>query len=63
MDRQNVGASSSGKQGNFVVRGTVRQSKRSLDGVDITDMTATGSSPFCCDFDSSSTRSGITSGP
>lgn len=51
MDRQNVGGSSSGQQGNFVVRGTARESKWSLDGVDITDMAATGSSPVYYDFD------------
>lgn len=51
MDRQNVGGSSSGQQANFVVRGTARESKWSLDGVDITDMAATGSSPFYYDFD------------
>jgi hypothetical protein len=51
MDRQNVGGSTSGQQGNFVARGTVRESKWSLDGVDITDMYATGSSPVYYDFD------------
>jgi hypothetical protein len=51
MDRQNVGGSTSGQQGNFVVRGTARESKWTLDGADITDMAATGSSPLYYDFD------------
>ena len=52
MDRQNVGGSLSGQQGNFVVRGAGRESgKWTLDGVDVTDMFATGSSPFYYDFD------------
>lgn len=46
MDRQNVGGSMSGQQSNFVARGAaMSQQKWNLDGVDITDMSATGGSP------------------
>jgi len=52
MDRQNVGGSASGTQGTFAARGaTWRDSKWNLDGVDITDMAATGGSPIYYDFD------------
>jgi hypothetical protein len=52
MDRQNVGGSASGTQGTFAARGaTWRDSKWNLDGVDITDMVATGGSPIYYDFD------------
>jgi len=52
MDRQNVGGSASGQQSNFVARGAAfNQQKWNLDGVDITDMSATGSSPVYYDFD------------
>jgi hypothetical protein len=52
MDRQNVGGSASGQQSNFVARGAaMREQKWNLDGVDITDMSATGSSPVYFDFD------------
>ncbi len=53
MDRQNVGGSASGQQSNFVARGAaMSQQKWNLDGVDITDMNATGGSPVYFDFDS-----------
>jgi carboxypeptidase family protein/TonB-dependent receptor-like protein len=53
MDRQNVGGSASGQQSNFVARGAaMSQQKWNLDGVDITDMSATGGSPVYFDFDS-----------
>jgi hypothetical protein len=52
MDRQNVGGSASGQQSNFVARGAnFSQQKWNLDGVDITDMNATGGSPVYYDFD------------
>ncbi len=52
MDRQNVGGSASGQQSNFVARGAaMSQQKWNLDGVDITDMSATGGSPVYFDFD------------
>src|SRR5512141_2412626 len=52
MDRQNVGGSASGQQSNFVARGAaMSQQKWNLDGVDITDMNATGGSPVYFDFD------------
>ncbi len=52
MDRQNVGGSASGQQSNFVARGAaMREQKWNLDGVDITDMSATGGSPVYFDFD------------
>ncbi|MGE5812927.1 MAG: carboxypeptidase regulatory-like domain-containing protein, partial [Acidobacteriota bacterium] len=52
MDRQNVGGNASGQQSNFVARGAaMSQQKWNLDGVDITDMSATGGSPVYFDFD------------
>ncbi len=52
MDRQNVGGSASGQQSNFVARGAAfREQKWNLDGIDITDMSATGGSPGYFDFD------------
>jgi hypothetical protein len=52
MDRQNVGGSMSGQQSNFVARGaSMFEQKWNLDGVDITDMNATGGSPVYYDFD------------
>ena len=51
MDRQNVGGNLAGQQGNVVARGTARESKWILDGADITDMYATGSSSLYYDFD------------
>ena len=52
IDRQNVGGSASGQQSNFVARGAATsQQKWNVDGVDITDMSATGGSPVYYDFD------------
>ncbi|HSL21081.1 MAG TPA: TonB-dependent receptor [Vicinamibacterales bacterium] len=52
MDRSNVGGSQSGQQSNFVARGAAfTEQKWNLDGVDITDMAATGGSPIYFDFD------------
>src|SRR4051794_23703496 len=52
MDRENIGGNMSGQQSNFVSRGaSPANTKWSLDGVDITDMAATGASPSYYDFD------------
>ncbi len=52
MDRTNVGGSQSGQQSNFVSRGaTTTQNKWMIDGVDVTDMAATGATPVYFDFD------------
>ena len=52
MDRVNVGGNQSGQQSNYVSRGdSTANNKWMLDGVDITDMTATGASPIYYDFD------------
>ena len=52
MDRENIGGNMSGQQSNFVSRGAnPTNTKWSLDGVDITDMAATGASPTYYDFD------------
>src|SRR5207253_6846746 len=52
MDRENIGGNMSGQQSNFVSRGAnPTNTKWSLDGVDITDMNATGASPTYYDFD------------
>ena len=52
MDRENIGGNMSGQQSNYVSRGgTTMNNKFSLDGVDITDLSATGSSPTYYDFD------------
>src|SRR3954453_17963465 len=52
MDRENTGGNMSGQQSNFVSRGAnPANTKWSLDGVDITDMAATGASPSYYDFD------------
>src|SRR3954469_23010596 len=52
MDRENVGGSQSGQQSNYISRGgNTTNNKWSLDGVDITDMAATGASPTYYDFD------------
>jgi hypothetical protein len=52
MDRENVGGNMSGQQSNYVSRGgSPFNNKWSLDGVDITDMAATGASPSYYDFD------------
>ena len=52
MNQQNVGGNKSGQQSTFVVHGTqLGNSMWNLDGVTITDMAATGSSPVYYDFD------------
>ena len=52
MDRVNVGGTQSGQQSGYVSRGTGSgNNKWSIDGVDITDMSATGASPIYYDFD------------
>jgi hypothetical protein len=52
MDRENVGGNMSGQQSNYISRGgNPTNNKWSLDGVDITDMAATGASPSYYDFD------------
>ena len=52
MDRENVGGNMSGQQSSYVSRGAMTiNNKFSLDGIDITDMAATGSSPTYYDFD------------
>jgi hypothetical protein len=52
MDRANVGGSQSGQQSGYISRGnTSTHNKWTIDGVDITDMSATGASPIYYDFD------------
>jgi hypothetical protein len=52
MDRINVGGSQSGQQSGYISRGSGSgNNKWTLDGVDITDMSATGASPIYYDFD------------
>lgn len=52
MDRVNVGGSQSGQQSGYISRGAdSTNTKWSVDGVDITDMSATGASPMYYDFD------------
>jgi hypothetical protein len=52
MDRENVGGNQSGQQSNYISRGgNPFNNKWSLDGIDITDMAATGASPQYYDFD------------
>jgi carboxypeptidase family protein/TonB-dependent receptor-like protein len=52
MDRENIGGNMSGQQSQYVSRGSnTFNNKWSLDGVDITDMAATGGSPTYYDFD------------
>jgi hypothetical protein len=52
MDRINVGGSQSGQQSGYISRGSsTGNNKWALDGVDITDMSATGASPIYYDFD------------
>jgi hypothetical protein len=52
MDRENIGGNMSGQQSNYISRGANPfNNKWSLDGVDITDMSATGASPSYYDFD------------
>ena len=51
-DRINVGGNQSGQQSGYISRGSsTGNNKWSLDGVDITDMSATGASPIYYDFD------------
>ncbi|MDO8835429.1 MAG: TonB-dependent receptor, partial [Vicinamibacterales bacterium] len=52
MDRANVGGTQSGQQSGYISRGaTTTNNKWTIDGVDITDMNATGASPIYYDFD------------
>ena len=52
MDRVNVGGTQSGQQSGYVSRGSGSgNNKWAIDGVDITDMSATGASPIYYDFD------------
>ena len=52
VDRQNVGGSQSGQQSYYTGKGTdSTQNAWNVDGVTITDMTATGGSPTYYDFD------------
>ena len=52
MDRANVGGNQSGQQSGYISRGSsTGNNKWSVDGVDITDMAATGASPMYYDFD------------
>ncbi len=52
MDRENIGGNQSGQQSNYVSRGgNPFNNKWTLDGIDITDLSATGSSPSYYDFD------------
>ena len=52
MDRENIGGNMSGQQSNYVSRGgNPTNNKWSIDGVDMTDMAATGSSAVYFDFD------------
>ena len=53
MDRENIGGNMSGQQSNYVSRGgNPTNNKWSLDGVDVTDLAATGGSTSYYDFDS-----------
>ena len=53
IDRVNVGGNESGQQSNYVGKGTVSsQSTWNVDGVNITDVGALGSTPTYYDFDS-----------
>jgi len=53
VDRINVGGSQSGQQSNYYAKGAQgRDNTWNVDGVNITDMGATGSSPLYFDFDS-----------
>ncbi len=52
MDRSNVGGNQSGQQSNYASRGGFAVNNQwSVDGVNITDMSATGASPSYYDFD------------
>src|SRR5439155_19211488 len=53
IDRINVGGSQSGQQSVYYAKGALgRDNTWNMDGVNITDMGATGSSPLYFDFDS-----------
>src|SRR4051794_4136510 len=53
VDRINVGGSQSGQQSVYMAKGAMAaQNTFNVDGVNITDMGATGSSPLYYDFDS-----------
>jgi hypothetical protein len=53
MDRENIGGNQGGQQSGFFARGAAsNQHKWNMDGIDITDMAATGASPVYYDFDS-----------
>jgi hypothetical protein len=53
VDRNNVGGSQSGQQSVYVAKGaSATQNTWNVDGVNITDMGAVGSSPMYFDFDS-----------
>ena len=53
VDRVNVGGDQSGQQSYFVGKGVERhQTAWNLDGVNVTEMQATGTSSFYYDFDS-----------
>lgn len=53
VDRINVGGTQSGQQSNYFAKGALgRDNTWNMDGVNITDMGATGSSPVYFDFDS-----------
>src|SRR5207245_2871445 len=52
VDRMNVGGNQSGQQSNYIVKGASgAQNTWNVDGVNITDEGATGSSPTYYDFD------------
>ena len=52
VDRVNIGGSESGQQSNYLGRGAETEDNSwYLDGIPITDMGASGSSPFYYDFD------------
>ena len=52
MDRVNVGGTQSGQQSGYISRGaTTTNNQWSIDGVNVTDMSATGASPIYYDFD------------
>jgi len=64
MDRVNVGGNQSGQQSGYVARGTgTGNNKWYIDGVDITDMSATGASPIYYDFDMLQEMQVTTGGP
>jgi carboxypeptidase family protein len=53
VDRENVGGNQSGQQSYFIGKGIARhQTEWNLDGVNVTEMQATGTSDFYYDFDS-----------